>query len=95
MCLPQLLGRAESVKDFVRKGFREGSTEIHLSSGGPRPIIITRQMNSEDGTSKWLLNRALQLPHAATQSSDACFPPAVQGCLQSKPAFAAPQGGGA
>lgn len=52
----QLLGRAESVKDFVRKGCQQGSTEIHLSSGSDRPIIITRQMNSEDGTSKWLLN---------------------------------------
>jgi len=53
---PNLLGRAESVKDFVRKGCQQGSTEIHLSSGSDRPIIITRQMNSEDGTSKWLLN---------------------------------------
>lgn len=51
-----LLGRADKVSDFVRKGHSQGSTEVHLSSGSRRPIIITRNMNSEDGTSKWLLN---------------------------------------
>lgn len=49
---------------FVRKGYDQGSTEVHLSGGGGRPVIITRHMNSTDGTSKWLLNRALlRRPH--------------------------------
>lgn len=52
----QLLGRADNVRDFVRKGSSTGMTEIHLSSGQTRPIIITRHMSACDNKSKWLLN---------------------------------------
>ncbi len=52
----QLLGRADNVRDFVRKGSSTGMTEIHLSSGQTRPIIITRHMSASDNKSKWLLN---------------------------------------
>lgn len=51
-----LLGRADRVSDFVRKGHSTGSTEVHLSSGTRRPIVITRTMNSLDSSSKWHLN---------------------------------------
>ena len=59
----------------MRKGYDQGSTEVHLSGGGGRPIIITRHMNCSDGTSKWLLNRALlQIPpHLSARLS---LPPA-------------------
>ena len=53
----QLLGRADRISDFVRKGEEHGYTEITLSKGeGRRPLTIKRLMNSVDNSSKWLLN---------------------------------------
>ena len=54
----QLLGRADQVSDFVRKGSSEGYTEIHLSSGQARPIIIKRCMSSAHNSTEWYLNGA-------------------------------------
>jgi hypothetical protein len=54
----QLLGRADQVSDFVRKGSSEGYTEIHLSSGQARPIIIKRCMSSTHNSTEWYLNGA-------------------------------------
>lgn len=54
----QLLGRADHVQDFVRKGTSEGYTEIHLSSGQPRPVIIKRCLSSTSNSTEWYLNGA-------------------------------------
>lgn len=52
----QLLGRADSVRDFVRKGSPKGMVEITLSSGQSRPTVIKRHMSASDNKSTWLLN---------------------------------------
>lgn len=53
---PNLLGRADHVQDFVRKGTSEGYTEIHLSSGQSRPTIIKRVLSSSSNSTEWFLN---------------------------------------
>ena len=56
----QLLGRADNVKEYVRRGAEKAIVEVTLSSGDPnRPITVQRQMTySEDkgGSSEWKLN---------------------------------------
>lgn len=55
----QVLGRADSVKDFVRRGQTEGWVEITLSNGmgnrGLRTVRIKRLIRV-DNSSKWFLN---------------------------------------
>lgn len=44
----QLLGRADEIKDYIRKGTNEAMTEITLSSGNPqRLIVVYRRINRE------------------------------------------------
>lgn len=43
----------------MRKGSSEGYTEIHLSSGQPRPIIIKRCLSSTSNSTEWYINGAL------------------------------------
>ncbi|KAK9915722.1 hypothetical protein WJX75_003203 [Coccomyxa subellipsoidea] len=43
-----LLGRADEIKDYIRKGTNEAMTEITLSSGNPqRLIVVYRRINRE------------------------------------------------
>ncbi|PRW39176.1 Structural maintenance of chromosomes 5 [Chlorella sorokiniana] len=52
-----LLGRAEDVSSFVRKGSQSGWVEITLSSGDPmRPHKVRREINARDNHSTWHLN---------------------------------------
>ena len=67
----QILGRAENVVGFIRRGESEAWTEIHLSGGSGRPdVVILRKMKiadkvRADGTeyqgvdSTWRINGAL------------------------------------
>lgn len=56
-CCLQLLGRAENVSSFVRRGTREGWVEITLSAGpGRQPIVIKRSIHANDNESEWQLN---------------------------------------
>lgn len=66
---PQLLGRAENLKDFIRRGCSEAWTEITLSGGGAsRDMVVRREIRQvarEDGqagySSKWRLNGGRRL----------------------------------
>lgn len=54
---PQVLGRAEDVSSFVRRGQQVGEVTITLAGTQPsRPIVIKRRINSSDNTSLWWLN---------------------------------------
>ena len=67
----QILGRAENVVGFIRRGESEAWTEIHLAGGSGRPdVVILRKMKiadkvRADGTeyqgvdSTWRINGAL------------------------------------
>lgn len=71
--LLQILGRAENVAGFIRRGTNEGWTEITLSGGPGKPdVVIVRTMKladkeRQDGTkyigveSSWTLNSELLL----------------------------------
>ena len=60
----QLLGRADNLKDFVRRGCQEAWIEITLSGGpGRSKIVVRREIkqqprddNSTGYTSKWRLD---------------------------------------
>lgn len=64
---PQLLGRADNLKDYVQRGCDEAWTEITLSGGpGQRDMVVRRdikQVRRDDGSSgyssKWRLNGEL------------------------------------
>lgn len=54
-----LLARAENVKEFIRRGETESFTEITLSSGEARPIVVYRRIRFDErsgGLSDWKLN---------------------------------------
>jgi hypothetical protein len=70
--LPQLLGRADNLKDFVRRGQKEAWVEITLSGGeGKRDYVIRRDMRvaREEGketcSSTWKINSELRCCCAA------------------------------
>lgn len=55
----QLLGRADNVRDFVRRGEREGFIQIWLNTGKPAPgheINIKRSLDAKENKSEWRLN---------------------------------------
>ncbi|EFN54004.1 hypothetical protein CHLNCDRAFT_58355 [Chlorella variabilis] len=53
-----LLGRAEDVSSFVRRGASAGWVEITLSSGNPmRPHVVRREMHRDTNSSEWYINR--------------------------------------
>ena len=56
-CL-QLLGRADKIDDFIKRGENEAMTKITLSSGDPRkPTVITRLMSrKENKATVWQIN---------------------------------------
>ena len=57
--LLQLLGRADNVKEFVRRGETEGLVEVTLASGESKPIVVSRSIRTDDATgglSDWKLN---------------------------------------
>lgn len=57
----QLLGRADIVKDFIRRGETEALIEITLASGEAKPIVVSRRIKTakdSGGTSDWKLNGA-------------------------------------
>ena len=55
----QLLGRADNVRDFVRRGEREGSVQIWLNTGRAHPdheINIKRILDARENKSEWKIN---------------------------------------
>lgn len=55
----QLLGRADNVRDFVRRGEREGFVQIWLKTGQPSPqheVIIKRSLDAKENKSEWRIN---------------------------------------
>ena len=64
----QLLGRADNVRDFVRRGENEGWVEITLSSGNrSRPVVINRKLKASENSSEWRINGALDVLLAEQQ----------------------------
>ena len=62
----QLLGRADNVKGFIRRGETEGLVEITLASGNDRPIVVSRRIRTDEhsgGLSDWKLNGSSQLSY--------------------------------
>ena len=59
----QLLGRADNVKEFIKRGEETATVEVTLSSGNPsRPIVVYRKMKMDKdsgGLSEWKLNGKL------------------------------------
>lgn len=53
----QLLGRADNVSDFVRRGEQEGYVEVTLKSGNiDAPLRIKRKIKARDNSSSWEIN---------------------------------------
>lgn len=56
----QLLGRADNVKEYIKRGEESATVEVTLSSGNPaRPIVVYRKMKVDKdsgGLSEWKLN---------------------------------------
>ena len=52
----QLLGRADNVRDFVRRGESEGFVQIWLSTGRSEPIVIKRSLKAAENASEWRIN---------------------------------------
>ena len=52
----QLLGRADNVRDFVRRGESEGYVQIWLSTGRSEPIVIKRSLKAAENASEWRIN---------------------------------------
>ncbi|KAG7670314.1 hypothetical protein Ndes2437A_g04826 [Nannochloris sp. 'desiccata'] len=53
----RLLGRADHVSSFVRRGTNEGEVTITLASDNPsRPHVIRRKIKASDNSSLWWLN---------------------------------------
>jgi structural maintenance of chromosomes protein 5 len=53
----RLLGRADHVSSFVRRGTNEGEVTITLASDDPsRPHVIRRKIKAVDNSSLWFLN---------------------------------------
>ena len=54
--LPQILGRGDNIKAFIKHGCNAAMTEVTLSSGNPaRPVVIKRTYQ-RDGTSQYKIN---------------------------------------
>ena len=57
----QLLGRANSLKEFVRKGQDTGVVSITISGGpGKADIVFERVMHAGDNKSTWKINGAVK-----------------------------------
>mmetsp|Transcript_64065 Transcript_64065/g.202670 ORF Transcript_64065/g.202670 Transcript_64065/m.202670 type:complete len:1081 (-) Transcript_64065:249-3491(-) len=58
----KLLGRADRIDDFIKRGENEGMTKITLSSGDPeKPTVITRALHRKDFRGAghgWKINNA-------------------------------------
>jgi chromosome segregation ATPase len=53
----RLLGRADQVSSFVRRGTTEGEVTITVASADPsRPHVIRRKIKTSDNSSVWYLN---------------------------------------
>lgn len=53
----RLLGRAEHVSSFVRRGTKIGEVTITLASDNPdRPHVVKRRINADNNASDWWLN---------------------------------------
>ena len=59
----QLLGRADNVRDFVRRGESSGFVQIWLTTGKvPNNIVnIRRTLDARENSSEWRINGALRL----------------------------------
>ena len=58
----QLLGRADNVRDFVRRGEREGYIQIWLNTGRPAPdteVCVKRILDGNENKSEWRINGEL------------------------------------
>jgi hypothetical protein len=64
-CLVQLLGRADNVRDFVRRGESSGFVQIWLTTG-KRPNEVTnikRTLDARENSSEWRIDGKSPLPH--------------------------------
>ena len=52
----QILGRSNSIADYVKKGESEGFTEIYLSKDTNGSRIVVKRVMKKEGTSTWKLN---------------------------------------
>lgn len=55
----KLLGRADKLAEFVKRGEESGYSEITLATKDPeRPMVVRREIRRKDGTSTWKVNGA-------------------------------------
>ena len=53
----KLLGRADKISEFVKRGEQSGYSEITLATKNPnRPLVVRREIKRKDGTSTWKVN---------------------------------------
>ena len=53
----KLLGRADKISEFVKRGEQSGYSEITLATKNPnRPLVVRRDIKRKDGTSTWKVN---------------------------------------
>ena len=53
---PKLLGRADNVKDFVKRGERNGWVEVHVQKSEDKVVTIKRTLCKESNSSSWLID---------------------------------------
>ena len=55
----KLLGRADKIAEFVKRGEESGYSEITLATKDPsRPMVVRREIKRKDGSSAWRVNGA-------------------------------------
>lgn len=55
----KLLGRAEKLAEFVKRGEESGYSEITLATKDPeRPLVVKREIRRKDASSTWKVNGA-------------------------------------
>ena len=53
----KLLGRADKLSEFVKRGEQSGYSEITLATGDPdRPLVVRREIKRNDTSSTWRVN---------------------------------------
>ena len=64
----QLLGRADNVRDFVRRGESSGFVQIWLTTGKTANNIVNirRTLDARENSSEWRINGALRLCNQQT-----------------------------
>jgi|TARA_B110000259_G_scaffold182713_1_gene226749 hypothetical protein len=56
----KLLGRADKLSEFVKRGEQSGYSEITLATSDPeRPLVVRREIKRKDSSSTWRVNNVV------------------------------------